>query len=792
MGAVRMCARSLFGRRWFGTLAVVLLIGIAGGAVLAALAGARRTESAYPRLLDATAAADLTVGTQGFGAVSAAEIAKLPQVAKVGRLVAFGIAARPEHGGLPSDLGPAFAAAGPNGVELYQLDKLQMVEGRLPRPDRVHEVAVNEIFARRQRLQVGDTYHADFFNYQELQAAGGHVDTKGHTPTQEEIDAVFVPVDLTVVGIGRPRGDLLVNENQDQSGIFLTPAFARKFASKIFFEGVAVKLRDPAHDLGAYEAAARKQFPDLNLDFQTTQAAAATFGQVVSPYADALRLFAAVVALTGLLIVAQALVRLVSADAADGPALAALGSTRSQRVLVSVARAAAVAILGATVAVIVAALASPLFPLGRARLADPALGFHVDWFVLGVGLPLIVAVLVAPSVLAAWRIARRGREAAEPWRPSRVAERVARAGGPVSAVSGVRFAVQRDRSSGATSLVTTLFGVVAAVAMIGAALVFSTNLDRLVTTPARYGWNWDALLDTYDEGATPDFVAKVVADHDLVGITVGSRATLLIDQRAVPAYGFSRVRGQAVPRVAEGRMPTGSREIALGAQTLRDLGKSVGDVVSSPGPGGDPVRLRIVGRTTLPSLSLNGSFGLGEGAAVTTQAMRALDPAVGPSFFLLDLRSGVARSTIHRRYSDISSTLGPQRPADIQSYDHVRATPLLLAGLLALLGVGALAHLLVTSIRSRRRDLAILKTLGLARRQVAATVAWQATTLVGIAVAVGIPVGLVAGRWIWRNFAESLGVDETLAIPVLAFVLIGAVAMVMANVIAALPARSAA
>src|SRR5206468_867059 len=162
---------------------------------------------------------------------------------------------------------------------------------------------------------------------------------------------------LVIVGIGRPRGDLLVNEHQDQAGIFLTPAFARHFASKISYEGAAVKLRDPARDLAPFETAARDRVPDLNLDFQSTGAASA-------------------------------------------------------------------------------ALASWVFPLGRARLAEPSPGLRLDWLVLGVGLPVIVAVLVVPSALFAWRAAHSRRDAATQSRPSRLAERFGRSGGPVRAVSG--------------------------------------------------------------------------------------------------------------------------------------------------------------------------------------------------------------------------------------------------------------------------------------------------------------------------------------------------------------------
>ncbi|MEX1008513.1 MAG: FtsX-like permease family protein [Acidimicrobiia bacterium] len=795
MGAVRMCARSLLRRRVWGTVAVVLLVGIAGGAVLAALAGSRRTESAYGRLLDATSAADVMVGTQGFGSVSAARVAELPQVARAGRVVAFGLAPRPKHASRPGpdDFAGVFGMASADGVAGYEIDRFRLLEGRLPRRDRPNEVLVNELAAEQLHLRSGDVFHGWVWSYLELLTKSNELEAEGREPTDAELRQVFVPVDLTVVGVGRPRGDLLVNENQDQAGMLLTPAFARRFADRVSYEGALVDLKDPRRDLASFAAALRREFPDVSLDLRSADSDAATFSRVASPYVDALQLFALVAAIAGFLVVGQALARMVTADAVDGPNLSALGATRAQRALVASARALAAVLIGIVSAVVLAWAASPIFPLGRARLAEPSPGFRFDTLTVGVGV-LGAALLIALVALTAWRSALAPNEdtTVARRRQSRVADRLAAAGAATSLVNGVRFAVQRDRASGSTSLATAVFGLVAAIATIGAALVFATNLDSLVTQPARYGWRWDALLDTYDVGATSDLVAQLRDDGDLVGLTIGARASLVLDGHTVSAFGFDRVRGGALPNVPAGRWPHSPNEIALGVETLRVLGKSVGDTVVTRSPDGALVRLRVVGRTTLPSLSLNGTFGLGEGAALTADGLRVLDPAAEPTFFLVNLAPGVAVSTVNRRYGDIASALGPQRPADIQSYARVRPTPLVLSGLLAVLGIGVLAHLLFTSVRGRRRDLAILKTIGCSRRQVATTVAWQATTLVGTALVIGIPTGIVAGRWVWRSFANDLGVSSTVLLPPLGLVLLASVAILVANVIAAIPARVAA
>jgi predicted lysophospholipase L1 biosynthesis ABC-type transport system permease subunit len=72
-----------------------------------------------------------------------------------------------------------------------------------------------------------------------------------------------------------------------------------------------------------------------------------------------------------------------------------------------------------------------------------------------------------------------------------------------------------------------------------------------------------------------------------------------------------------------------------------------------------------------------------------------------------------------------------QWPADIRDYTTVRDTPLVLGIMLALLAVGTLAHVLVTSVR-RRRELAILKVLGLVRRQLLLVVCWEAIALAAL------------------------------------------------------------
>src|SRR5206468_11826922 len=85
-----------------------------------------------------------------------------------------------------------------------------------------------------------------------------------------------------------------------------------------------------------------------------------------------------------------------------------------------------------------------------------------------------------------------------------------------------------------------------------------------------------------------------------------------------------------------------------------------------------------------------------------------------------------------------------QRPNGITSYTNIDRTPGVLAALLAIIGAAVLGQFAVLSGRRRRRDFAILKALGLLRRQVSSITAWQVTILTGLALLAGLPLGVAA------------------------------------------------
>ena len=90
-------------------------------------------------------------------------------------------------------------------------------------------------------------------------------------------------------------------------------------------------------------------------------------------------------------------------------------------------------------------------------------------------------------------------------------------------------------------------------------------------------------------------------------------------------------------------------------------------------------------------------------------------------------------------------TTGPVAPHGVVNLERISGWPAVLAVLMATIAVVAFLHALVLTVRTQRRQLAVLRALGSSRRQLAGAVVWHAVFLTVPAVAVGVPLGVVLG-----------------------------------------------
>jgi predicted lysophospholipase L1 biosynthesis ABC-type transport system permease subunit len=185
-----------------------------------------------------------------------------------------------------------------------------------------------------------------------------------------------------------------------------------------------------------------------------------------------------------------------------------------------------------------------------------------------------------------------------------------------------------------------------------------------------------------------------------------------------------------------------------------------------------------------------------DGAVFTAAGLSRLGEAKGGWSIVVRFVPGLTMAEAVARLRPIAGTSGsplmPVVPVEVDRVQRINGLPTALAVFVAVVALMAVGFALVTSVRRRRRELAVLKTLGFARRQVRATIAWQASTVAAIGLIVGIPLGLVAGRVVWLAVADELGVSTDPTWPVLGVLLLIPAAFLLVNVIAALPARRAA
>lgn len=791
MQGTLLCSRRIARQRLAPTALVVLLLAATGAATLTAAAGARRTQSAYPRLLEATHEADVVVSPEVEPlALDHLDLRGVPGVANAGLIRGFGMFA--DDAGQPNfDLG-YFATAPVDGVAYRALSAPLVLAGRLPDPGRAEEVLV----AESAGLDVGDPLRGYLFRFDELDAKMSALEAEQREPSQADIDAVVTPIELRVVGVARFTFQVASTEEANAEPVLvLTPAFVADHPGRHSYTMLHADLEDPSTDLEAFQIALRERLPDAGLGFTTSAAARSRVAASTAPYVTTLVLLALILGLTAALVLGQSIARQVLTDGAALPILRALGMTARELRVVLVARWVGAAAAAAGLAVGGAIAMSGQFPIGPARRAEPDPGLQLDWPGLVAGAPAIALLTVGAALIGGDWVLRRARAVTRgmPTHTRRtVADRLAALGAPPQVVTGVQSALEVPPAGGA-SPGATIVGVVVAIATVTAALTFGSSLGRLVDEPARYGWTWDGVIETYEGGLDDSLTQTIEDDPDIAAYSIGARGTVTIEGRPVFAVGLEAGRGHVRVEARHGRLPTDPLEIALGRAVQHAIGAKIGDEVQATTMDGRRIRLRVVGEVLVPALNIAGNEGVSEGSMMTLDGLRDV-AGLRPSFMLFDVAPGdtsARLAAIGKRYDEAASVLTDQQPADIRSFDQVRGVPLLLAGLLGLLGAGVLAHALLTAVTRRRRELALLKVIGFTRRALSATVAVQATTLVGLAVVVGVPLGLVCGRWAWQTFADRVGVDGSPVTPLAALLLTAVVACVIANLLAALPAARA-
>lgn len=797
-------------------MSLALFIAVLGGVAMGTVAGARRTETSFTTLLNSRNTSQLYGPIQvynpqagyktGYSASAVDLVRRLPHVAHVEALVGLNAFPVGPHGQtLPGDSG--YSPDGSvDGLDLNQ-DRLIITNGRLPNPQRANEFVADSATVRAFGWHLGETVTFAYYTNKAAVAAGlNGPSTAGRFKVR-------------LVGTGAIQAGNVVQDqvdNVDDLITLFTPALTKHYlaccANDTF---VGIQINGGNHFSSQVQKEYAHLFPKIGIPLQTEASGENRGARSITPEALALGVFGLLTALAALAIAGQLIARLVRRAASDSRILRAMGADPRTTFIDGLIGAMFAILIGSLLAIGVAIALSLLAPIGPVR---PYLGarINIDWTVLGTGFALFVIALSVITASFAYRSQphRRAKAARRFIRSSFGPTRLAgNAGLPVAAVTGIGFALETGGGRRTVPMRSAILGAAIALIIVGATTTFATSLRTLVSSPPLYGWNWSAALN--GGGGVGDLpkaiIAPLAADRDIATTSNAYFATLRIDGEPVPVMGEDP--GATIqPPLLSGHDMQSAGQVVLGTSTLEMLHKTVGDTVVVASGRSKGTTLQIVGTATMPAFGQSGGSHLemGVGAVLNYTLIPLFERDIfdlppGPNAILIRYRPGVSATAGGKSIQHAVDVAGGgggnspgnlynsiERPAEIVNYRSLGNTPIELGAVLSGGALIALGLTLLSSVRRRRRDIALLKALGFSRRQVVVTVAVQSTIAVGLGAIIGIPVGILVGRTLWDLFANSIHAVPRIVVPTTTLLIIAALALVLANVIAALPARLAA
>jgi hypothetical protein len=783
-------------RRWRSLLVLALLVALATGTVLAAATGARRGQTAFGRLWDSTLPATVTVlpNQPGF---DWNKVRALPEVAALTEFpVVFGF-----------ELDCCLAASTgfpPADDEMTRtIERPVMLEGRLFNPDRADEIVATPQFMASYHKRVGDTVTLRLASPRQ---ATPDYDGSGEPPRGPAIVA-------RIVGVGRsPLASVNVEGPGQKGGVLASPALFRHYRANIMgttgqtYINAFVRLTGGEAAIPAFRADLARVTGRSDIDvLDNREFYGGPIERLTRYEAACLLAFALAALVAAIFLIGQSVARYTSETVADLQVLQAVGLTPRQAVTSAAAPPFLAAAAGATLGVAAAIVASRWMPIGAAQYSEPHPGIDVDWLILGPGWVLAPVLVAAGSAAAAALALTARRRQANP-RRSGVAAAVAAAGLGVPVVVGARFALEPGHGRSAVTVRPALLGAIAGVLGVLAAFTFSAGVSDAAANPARFGQTWQ--LDTFlgingqDFGPASQVLRTVAADPDVTGVDDARVGSAQSGQVSVESFTYDPVAGKRVPVVlADGRLPAAPGEIVLAPTTASEMHAVTGSTVRLTG-GTVPRAVTVTGIGFVPTGPHNE---YSSGAWLTPAGFDRLFQGTHFAFKFhlatVAVRPGAdVEAVAHRLTAKAKAVKGGENfgfaPASplpqVQMIRDVAVLPLALSAFLAVLATGAIGHALSIAVRRRRHELAVLRALGLTRRQSRLVIGTQATLLTVIGLAFGIPLGIAFGRILWHAAADMTPLAYYPPLAALALLLIVPVALLAANLLAAWPARRAA
>jgi putative ABC transport system permease protein len=454
------------------------------------------------------------------------------------------------------------------------------------------------------------------------------------------------------------------------------------------------------------------------------------------------------------LIIANTVAGQVLSQLRDTGILKAIGFTPRQVMLSLMLQNLGVAVLAGVVGMVAGLLASRFFLSKTADVlgVPPAPAFNPVILIVTM---LVVLVLVAFfTLIPAFRagrvpamVALRSSQEGQKTRPSLVAAVLARLGLPRVGVVGVK-----DLSRRPVRTATTIAALVLAVITATFSLGIEATFQKTMSDPTTIGGPPYDL--TIDRDTLDNARARQIFDS-----TPGVESYLVLqDSSARIGHNGFDLRGvegdMNNPRWAmrQGRQPTARGEASVSTRVAGDFGLQVGDrvtILTGPIENETQLDLTIVG--TYVDID-------GERMVVTHDT---LPEGVEVTDYFIRAKPGTDSDELAQSLVAASGGVFDVEVLD-DSMDEVRdqfrsvLIPLN-AVLFVIAGLNLLASLLL-AIRERRRDFAVLKTVGFTPGQIAMSVFSGSVVLALLALVIGLPLGLVIARVVFDLLSSAAGI----------------------------------
>jgi len=391
MNAVLAWARLDVRRRWRSLLVLTLLVAVSSAVVLTTLAGARRTDTALPRLEARVLEADAMVlpNKPGF---DWGRVSRLPSVKTLGTFALF-LGAMPQLDvGAYEDFSD-FPAA--NAAQNVTIDRPILRSGRYPDARNPLEALAGPGFIEK---------HGSYLTVR-LPAAA-QIRPDGSVPP----DTKYAGPRLRVHVVGEGQNTFGLGGETPTFG--LSYAFFRRYLQPLlpYFANARVRLRGGEAAIPQFRRELAAATGSQNIDVVNWHEEVASAKRTASFIATGWLLFALAALVASLVLVGQAFARYCAGAADELRTLGALGLDRRQSRLAGAFGPALAGVAGSALGVAGALLASPLFPTGAIRRSEPTPGISLDPLAVLAGGGVVAVIALLGSWWAA-RITARDPEA---------------------------------------------------------------------------------------------------------------------------------------------------------------------------------------------------------------------------------------------------------------------------------------------------------------------------------------------------------------------------------------------